>query len=101
MPIFRHGGQLTSNTKDVKEAIGSAGLPMLRVAREAGYICYHLENNSWRKKRTHDPGQPGEGFTISATEDHTQADLLCEAYQKSDKDGRRMIQLFAQLSIAD
>jgi hypothetical protein len=55
----------------------------------------------WRKKRTHDPGQPSEGFTISALEDHTQADLLCEAYQKSDRDGRKMIQLFAQLSIMD
>jgi hypothetical protein len=101
MPIFRYGGQLTSNSKDVREAIGSAVLPSMRVAREAGYICYYLESHTWRKKRTHDPGQPSEGFTISALEDHTQADLLCEAYQKSDRDGRKMIQLFAQLSIMD
>jgi hypothetical protein len=101
MPIFRYGGQLTSNTKDLAEGIGASALPTSRIAKETGYICYHLENNTWRKKRTHDPGQPVEGFTISATEDRAQADLLCEAYQKSDKDGRKMIQLFAQLSIME
>jgi len=99
MPIFRHGGQLTANTKDVD--VGATPLPTSRIARESGYICYHLENNTWRKKRTHDPGQPPEGFTISATEDRAQADLLCEAYQKSDQEGRKMIQLFAQLSIME
>ena len=72
-----------------------------RIAKESGYICYHLENNTWRTKRTHDPGQPVEGFTISATEDRGQADLLCEAYLRSDKEGRKMIQLFAQLSIME
>jgi hypothetical protein len=101
MPIFRYGGQLTANPTDVAEAVGSVALPTSRIAKESGYICYHLENNTWRKKRTQDPGQPAEGFTISATEDHGQADLLCEAYLKSDKEGRRMIQLFAQLSIVE
>jgi hypothetical protein len=97
MPIFRHGGQLTANPRNV--AANVTALPTSRIAKESGYICYHLENNTWRKKRTHDPGQPMEGFTISATEDRAQADLLCEAYLRSDKEGRKMIQLFAQLSI--
>ncbi|HEX9160755.1 MAG TPA: PilZ domain-containing protein [Thermoanaerobaculia bacterium] len=101
MPIFRYGGQLTANTKDVAKIVGETALPTSRIAKDTGYICYHLENNTWRRKRTHDPGQPIEGFTISATEDRAQADLLCEAYQKSDKEGRRMIQLFAQLSIME
>ncbi len=98
MPIFRFGGQLTANEKQVE---GSALLPMSRVAKETGYICYGLENTSWRKKRTHDPGQPIEGFTISANEDHAQVELLCQAYQKSDRDGRRLIQLCAQLSLME
>jgi hypothetical protein len=98
MPIFRFGGQLTANEKQVE---GSALLPMSRVANETGYICYGLENTSWRKKRTHDPGQPIEGFTISANEDHAQVELLCQAYQKSDRDGRRLIQLCAQLSLME
>lgn len=101
MPIFRYGGQLTANQKDLSEAVGESLLPTSRMAKETGYICYHLENNTWKKKRTHDPGQPTEGFTISALEDRSQADLLCDAYQKSDREGRKMIQLFAQLSIME
>jgi hypothetical protein len=99
MPIFRFG-QLTANDKDIEMA-GSALLPTSRVAKETGFICYALENNSWRRKRTHDPGQPMEGFTISAHEDHEQVELLCQAYQKSDRDGRRLIQLCAQLSLME
>lgn len=101
MPIFRRGGMLTANSKDVKESVGAAVLPALRVAKESGYVCYQLDHNTWRRKRTHDPGQPMEGFTISALEDTEQAELLCDAYQRSDGDGRRMIQLFAQLSIME
>lgn len=98
MPIFRFGGQLTSNDKQLQ---GSALFPTSRVAKETGYICYTLENNSWRRKRTHDPGQPMEGFTISANEDHAQAELLCQAYQRSDRDFRRLVQLCAQLSVME
>jgi hypothetical protein len=101
MPIFRRGGQLTANSKDVKESVGGSILPMSRMSRESGYVCYQLDHSTWRKKRTHDPGQPLEGFTISALEDTDQAELLCDAYARSDREGRRMIQLFAQLSIMD
>ena len=100
MPIFRHG-QLTENRSDVAEAVGSSALPTARLAKEAGYICFQLDNNRWKKKRTHDPGQPSEGFTVSATEDQGQIQKLCDAYEKSDRDGRKMIQLFAQLSILE
>lgn len=101
MPIFRHGGQLTANSKDVAEAVGSSVLPMSRVAKDTGYICYQFDSRAWKLKRTHDPGQPVDGFTISALEDAEQAQLLCEAYARSDEQGRKMIQLFAQLSIAE
>lgn len=101
MPIFRFGGQLTANTRDVREAIGSSVLPTARMTVQSGYVAYCFENHNWRKKRTHDPEQPMEGFTISANEDHEQAEMLCRAYEESDVDGRRMIQLFAQLSIVD
>lgn len=98
MPIFRFGGQLTANDQQIA---GSALLPISRVVKETGYICHALENNTWRHKRTHDPGQPMEGFTISANEDRGQAELLCEAYERSGRDGRRLIQLCAQLSVME
>lgn len=99
MPIFRFGGQLSANAKE--KNVGSMLLPTSRVAKETGYVCYAFDDRNWRRKRTHDPGQPPNGFTISADEDHTQAELLCDAYVRSDIDGRRLIQLFAQLSIME
>lgn len=101
MPIFRYGGQLTANQKDIADNVGGSVMPTARMAKQSGYICLQLENRTWRKKRTHDPGQPADGFTVSALEDQTQIELLCQAYEKSDPDGRKMIQLFAQLSIAE
>jgi hypothetical protein len=102
MPIFRFGGQLTANPSDVTNAHGgNSSLPLSRLARETGYICYSIDNRQWRMKRTNDPSQPADGFTISATEDVSQAKLLCDAYEKSDVPGRKMIQLFAQLSIME
>jgi hypothetical protein len=101
MPIFR-GSQLTANRSDVIEAVGSSVLPTARMAKEAGYVCYvYTPNRQWKKKRTQDPAQPEEGFTISASEDVIQAHMLCDAYEKSDPQGRKMIQLFAQLSIIE
>jgi hypothetical protein len=101
MPIFRYG-QLTENRSDVAEAVGSSALPTARMAKQTGYICFVFEKNRmWKKKRTHDPGQPAEGFTVSADEDQAQIQMLCDAYEKSDVDGRKMIQLFAQLSIIE
>lgn len=100
MPIFRHG-QLTENKADVAEAIGNSALPTARIAKETGYICFQLDNRQWKRKRTHDPGQPTEGFTVSASEDQAQIQMLCDAYEKSDRAGRKMIQLFAQLSIME
>lgn len=98
MPIFRFGGQLTANET---ELAGSKLMPITRVAKERGYVCYVLDHATWRKKRTHDPGQPMEGFTISANEDHAQVEMLCQAYLKSDREWRRFIQLCAQLSLID
>ncbi len=100
MPIFRYG-ELTANKADVAEAIGSSVLPTDRMAKETGYICFQLDKSQWKKKRTHDPGQPSEGFTVSASEDQAQIKMLCDAYEKSDSAGRKMIQLFAQLSIIE
>jgi PilZ domain len=65
-----------------------------------GYVCLTFEDNGWMRKRTHDPGQPHEGFTVSADETDSQIELLRETYERSDAEGRKLIQLFAQLSLA-
>jgi hypothetical protein len=66
-----------------------------------GYVCLTLDGGAWLRKRTHDPGQPHEGFTVSADETDAQIELLREAYERSDTHGRKLIQIFAQLSIVD
>ena len=99
MPIFRFGGQLTANDKYDGRLRRSFRRRASR--KRPATSATALEYNSWRRKRTHDPGQPMEGFTISANEDHAQVELLCQAYQKSDRDGRRLIQLCAQLSLME
>ena len=66
-----------------------------------GYVCLSLDGGAWLRKRTHDPGQPPEGFTVSADETDAQIELLREAYERSDRPGRKLIQIFAQLSIVD
>lgn len=101
MPIFRRGGQISANQSDMAEAAGESLLPTARLLKDSGYVCHQLEGSRWRKKRTHDPAQPHEGFTISALEEASQVDLLCDAYKRSDRDGRRLIQLFAELSIVE
>ncbi|HYM59440.1 MAG TPA: PilZ domain-containing protein [Thermoanaerobaculia bacterium] len=98
--FFRLASRLSAKDSDFPSGMAALRADPRR-KRESGYVCYNFENRQWRKKRTHDPGQPMEGFTISASEDHAQADLLCEAYEKSDRDFRRIIQLCAQLSIQE
>src|ERR1051325_8997466 len=101
MPIFRRGGQLTANSKEMKETAGASVLPTARLVADSGYVCYSLVHNQWKKKRTHDPGQPADGFTISALEDPEQCFLLCDAYAKSDASDPRLIQLCAEQRIMD
>ena len=66
--------------REGQASLGASVLPTARVAKETGYVCYQLENNSWRRKRTHDPGSRGRLHDLG-DEDHAQAELLCEAYE--------------------
>ncbi len=107
LTIYHSGLEFMEPTVDtratLKRIIGTfISRALHEIAKQTGYVCLQLENNrTWRKKRTHDPGQPAEGFTVSASEDQEQIQMLCNAYEQSDPAGRKMIQLFAQLSIMD
>jgi PilZ domain-containing protein len=59
-----------------------------------------LVDGKWRRSETTRPDQPPNGFTISAEVRSHYVDLLCETYQQSDEDGRRLTQTLAQLSIS-
>ena len=53
----------------------------------------------WRKTDTMVPQQPESGFTVSAELHPTQIDLLCQTYERTDAEGRRLTRILAELSI--
>ena len=68
---------------------------------DAGFLCYLLESGVWRKRRVFLPEQPSLGFTVARTEDSAEMQRLCRVYEASDEEGRRLIRLFAELSVSD
>jgi hypothetical protein len=68
---------------------------------DAAFLCYRLENDKWHKRRVFLPEQPSSGFTVARTEDTAEMQRLCRVYEGSDEEGRRLIRLFAELSVSD
>lgn len=69
--------------------------------RDANFHSYRWENGTWRKRSVFLPEQPQIGFTVARGEDPEEMQRLCEVYEASDDEGRRLIRLFAELSISD
>ena len=59
-----------------------------------------LVDGAWRKSETIRPNQPPNGFTISAEVQPEHVDLLCETWERTTYEGRRLTQLLAELSIS-
>ncbi|MDQ3280566.1 MAG: hypothetical protein M3Q69_04055 [Acidobacteriota bacterium] len=68
---------------------------------DAQFISYRLENGAWRKRNVFLPEQPVAGFTVARGEDAEEMQRLCAVYEASDDEGRRLIRLFAELSVSD
>ncbi len=68
---------------------------------DAQFISYRLENGTWRKRNVFLPEQPVAGFTVAKGEDADEMQRLCAVYEASDTEGRRLIRLFAELSVSD
>ena len=64
------------------------------------FLRCELVEGKWRQSETTRPEQPMDGFTISAEETRDQIAMLCETFAKADSDGRKLIQLMAELSIS-
>lgn len=69
--------------------------------KDAGFLCYRLENGGWTRRRVFLPEQPAVGFTVARTEETAEMQRLCRVYEASDEEGRRLIRLFAELSVSD
>ncbi len=64
------------------------------------YVRCELIDGTWRRTSTTRPEQPSNGFTISAEEDRAQVELLCQTFESSDAEGRKLIQTMAEMSIS-
>jgi hypothetical protein len=67
---------------------------------DAQFTSYRLEQGSWQRRRVFLPEQPAAGFTVARGEDPAEMQRLCEVYEASDEEGRRLIRLFAELSVS-
>jgi len=68
---------------------------------DAGFLCYRFENGAWTRRRVFLPEQPSVGFTVARSEDNAEMQRLCRVFEASDEEGRRLIRLFAELSVSD
>jgi hypothetical protein len=69
--------------------------------KDARYLCYRLEDGVWSRRRVFLPEQPPAGFTVARSEDSEEIQRLCRVYQASDAEGRRLVRLFAELSVSE
>ena len=69
--------------------------------KDASYICYRLDEKGWQKRAVFLPEQPTIGFTVARGVDPDEVQRLQRVYQASDDEGRRLIRLFAELSVSE
>ena len=68
---------------------------------DAQFLSFRLDNGQWRRRHVFLPEQPAAGFTVARGEDADEMQRLCTVYEASDDEGRRLIRLFAELSVSD
>jgi len=68
---------------------------------DAQFLSYRYSNNAWHKRNVFLPEQPSLGFTVAKGEDPEEMQRLCAVYEASDDEGRRLIRLFAELSVSE
>jgi hypothetical protein len=68
---------------------------------DAHFLSYRYEDGGWHRRRVFLPEQPAMGFTVARGEDAEEMQRLCAVYEASDEEGRRLIKMFAELSVSD
>lgn len=69
--------------------------------KDARFTSYRLDRNGWNRRRVFLPEQPASGFTVASGMDSEEMKRLCAVYESADDEGRRLIRLFAELSVSD
>ena len=66
--------------------------------RARGCVTHSFADGRWTSARGDSPHQPEDGFTVAAFEDEEEVQMLRQAYETADAEGRRLIRLIADLS---
>lgn len=64
------------------------------------YRRCELVDGVWRKSETIRPTQPANGFTISIDVEPAHVEMLCQTWELTTPEGRRLTQMLAELSIS-
>ncbi|HYO77651.1 MAG TPA: hypothetical protein VE010_14415 [Thermoanaerobaculia bacterium] len=59
-----------------------------------------LVDGAWRKSETSRATQPANGFTVSADVEPRHVEMLCETWEATTEEGRRLTRMFAELSVS-
>lgn len=59
-----------------------------------------LVDGAWRKTETIRTAQPANGFTVSAEVEPHHVELLCETWERTTDEGRRLTRMLAELSVS-
>ncbi len=101
-------GELVSGEINARRQQGTAAFQATSVdgdntvrGKDAGFVCYRFENSKWNKRAVFLPEQPSSGFTVAQSSDAEEIQRLCHVYEASDEEGRRLIRVFAELSVSD
>jgi hypothetical protein len=80
------------------DAVALEDLGGARRSRTRGFVTYRLRAGVWSRILTDSSRQPADGFTVAGYEDDEELESLCRAWEAADGEGRRLIQLVAELS---
>lgn len=92
---------LEANARGDREAnvIGDETLTSAWRTHATGFIRWELIDGHWTPHRAHEPHQPENGFTISASEADEQVEMLRRTYETGDAEARRLTRMLAELSV--
>lgn len=90
--------------KSVTDSSGAINLNLffpLFAESQRDFIRCTYEHGRWKRETVPSPEQPENGFTVSAQESPDEIDLLCKTFLAADYEERRLIRIFAHLSVAE
>lgn len=88
-----------AGTRSAGETI-LATIGQARRSRSHGFVSYRFKDARWWRVPSDSSRQPADGFTVGSHEDETEIETLCRTYETADEEGRQLIRMVAELSLA-